>query len=274
MSILTPTEIKRLCVEYNLNPSKKYGQNYLISDVPIHKMIEAAHIIPGDVVYEIGPGFGILTFELLKAGAVVYAFEIEQKLRPYWESFEAEYPNLHIIWGNALKQWNDYVKKEKKPYKVVANLPYQITSEAFEVILESTFQPERMVCMVQKEVGERIVAEPGDMSILAVSIQYFGQPRIVGKISRGSFYPSPKVDSVILAINNISPRVNPQNFFKLVRAGFHHKRKKLVNNIAEHYSISKKEVEGKLTALTLNENVRAEELTIDEWVKLEELLTI
>lgn len=272
--ILTPTQIKQLCTEYNLSPSKKYGQNYLISESPIKKMIEAAEIKSGDIVYEIGPGFGILTFELLKAGARVRAFEIEQKLRPYWEKYEKEYPNLEIIWGNALRVWNEYVEKETYSFKVVANLPYQITSEAFEAILESPRQPERMVCMVQKEVAERIVAKPGEMSILAVSIQYFGTPRIVGKVSRGSFFPSPAVDSAVIAIKDIHAQKDSERFFKLVNAGFHHKRKMLVNNLAEVFDLSKPQVQNICRNASLIEGVRAEELSVSDWVKLDKLLTI
>ncbi len=273
MSLLTPTQIKRLCEEYSLSPSKKYGQNYLISELPVQKMVEAAGIKPGDVVYEIGPGFGILTFELLKAGAVVRAFEIEQKLKPYWEKYQAEYPNLEIVWGNVLWQWDEYVKNEKRPYKVIANLPYQITSEVLETILESSNQPEQVICMVQKEVAERIVARPGDMSILATSIQYFGIPKIVAKVSRGSFWPSPKVDSAVISITQIQPRADSTIFFKLVKAGFHHKRKKLLNNIVEAYHIPKTEVETVFESLNLNYNIRAEELSIEEWEKFSKLLT-
>ncbi|HRH23150.1 MAG TPA: 16S rRNA (adenine(1518)-N(6)/adenine(1519)-N(6))-dimethyltransferase RsmA [Candidatus Magasanikbacteria bacterium] len=273
MSLLTPTEIKRLCAEYSLTPSKKYGQNYLISELPVQKMIEAAQIKPGDAVYEIGPGFGILTFELLKAGAIVRAFEIEQKLKSYWEAHMVEYPGLEIVWGNVLRQWNEYIQNELRPYKVIANLPYQITSEVLETILESTNQPTQVICMVQKEVAERIVARPGDMSILAVSIQYFGVPKIVAKVSRGSFWPSPKVDSAVLSITNIQSRGESVDFFRLVKAGFHHRRKKLLNNIVEAYNISKIEVEDIFEKLNLNKNIRAEELSIEEWEKFSKLLT-
>lgn len=236
-------------------------------------MVEAAGIKPGDTVYEIGPGFGILTFELLKAGAHVRAFEIEQKLRPYWDSYQTSFPNLEIVWGNALRLWGDYVANEKGPYKVVANLPYQITSEALETILESDRPPETVVCMVQKEVAERIVAKPGDMSILAVSIQYFGTPRIVARVGKGSFFPSPKVDSAAVGIGDIVPRKDSKIFFKLVKAGFHHKRKMLANNLRDALHLEKKVIEHHLESLNLPLGVRAEALSVDDWIRLSELLT-
>ncbi len=273
MSVITPTEIKKLCERYGLNPSKKYGQNYLISDNPIRKMVEAADIRPGDRVYEIGPGFGVLTFELLKSGARVCAFEIEQKLRPYWEEQQVKYPNLEIVWGNALRLWGSYVANEKGSYKVVANLPYQITSEVLETILESDTPPETVVCMVQKEVAERIIAKPGDMSILAVSIQYFGTPRIVARVGKGSFFPSPKVDSAAVGIGNITSRKDSKIFFKLVKAGFHHKRKMLANNLRDALHLEKEVIEHHLESLNLPSGVRAEALSVDDWIKLSKLLT-
>lgn len=273
MSLLTPTQIKQLCEEYDLTPSKKYGQNYLISEVPIQKMIAAADIKPESRVYEIGPGFGILTFELLKAGAHVRAFEIEQKLRPYWEEYEKQYPNLEIVWGNALRQWEEYVSTEKEPYKVVANLPYQITSEMLETILESKNPPTQLVCMVQKEVGERIAAKPGDMSILAVSVQYFGKPKVVAKVGRGSFWPSPKVDSAVISVTDIQPKSDTTAFFSLVKSGFHHKRKFLSKNLSELNGLAKESIIGVFNAIGLSEKVRAEELSVEQWVNLDKLLT-
>ncbi len=273
MSILTPTVIKQLCERYALNPSKKYGQNYLISDAPIRKMIEAAEIKSGDVIYEIGPGFGVLTYALLEAGAQVRAFEIEQKLRPYWEEQQKKYPNLEIIWGNALRVWDEYSSREKMEYKVVANLPYQITSEALETILESARPPERVICMVQKEVAERIVAQPGDMSILAVAVQYFGTPRIVTRVGRGSFFPSPKVDSAVIEISDIKKREGVDIFFKIVKSGFHHKRKMLANNLRDAYSLEKEVIEQHLESLNLPSGVRAESLSVEQWIKLAKLLT-
>ncbi len=273
MSMLTPSQIKQLCEEYNLIPSKKYGQNYLISERPVQKMVEAAGIKPDSVVYEIGPGFGILTFGLLATGASVRAFEIEQKLRPYWEKYGAECPNLELVWGNALKEWNEYSEKEKKPYIVAANLPYQITSEMLQTILESSNPPQTLVCMVQKEVAERIVARPGNMSILAVSVQYFGKPRLVAQVSRGLFWPSPRVDSAIIAVENIQPQGKSKSFFDLVKAGFHHKRKLLSNNISEALHLEKQEVLSLFSRVGLDEKVRAEELSVDQWVRLHELLT-
>lgn len=272
MTTLSPSAIKQLCETYDLRPSKKYGQNYLISGVPIQKMITAASIQKDDMVYEIGPGFGVLTFALLEAGARVRAFEIEKKLQPYWEKYTREYPNLEIVWGNVLKNWNNYIASEKE-YTVVANLPYQITSEALEVMLTSENPPHTIVCMVQKEVGERIAAHAGDMSILAVSVQYFGKPKIVASVSRGLFYPSPKVDSAIIAITDIEKKGASKSFFDLVKMGFHHKRKMLLKNISAYNKKDKKIIEDAFAHVSLDTKIRAEELSVEQWIKLHELLT-
>ncbi len=273
MSILTPSEIKQLCEKYTLTPSKKYGQNYLISESPIHKMIAAAGIKKGDRVYEVGPGFGVLTFELLKTGANIRAFEIEKKLQPYWETFLQEYANFEIVWGNVLAQWNTYIPEEKYPYTVVANLPYQITSEMLEVMLESVNPPKTIVCMVQREVADRIVAKPGEMSILAVSIQYFGKPRIVTTVSRGSFWPQPKVDSAVIAVTDIQLREKSKEFFRIVRIGFSHKRKYVLKNLSDGLLIDKEKMREIFSQADIDVQARAEQLSIEKWIQLAELLT-
>src|SRR3989339_933831 len=165
---LTPSHLKQLCQQYDLTPSKKYGQNYLISQAPIEKMLDASGIQSGDKVVEIGPGFGVLTFALLERGADVTAFEIERKLEPYWQEKKKieKLRNLEIIWGDVLKEIRSPIKSgtkfEIRNFKVVANLPYQITSHVLRTLLELKNKPfgsaqgkaERIIVMVQREVAE------------------------------------------------------------------------------------------------------------------------
>ncbi|MBP9760763.1 MAG: ribosomal RNA small subunit methyltransferase A [Candidatus Magasanikbacteria bacterium] len=271
--IHSPKELKELCAKYSLTPSKQYGQHYLISETPIHKMVEAAGIEPGDTVVEVGPGFGILTTAVAEKAGRVMTFEIEKKLAPYWEVMGKTYPNVEVIWGNVLTQFDRYAHTFPPEYIVVANLPYQITSQAIRIFLESAHPPKRMVVMIQKEVAERIVAKPSDMSVLSVSVQYFGTPRIVTKVSGGSFWPIPKVDSAVIAIDHIHAQPKSEEFFRIVRAGFHNKRKQLWRNLADALSIPKERVQEVLLQVKQNEKVRAEEVSVEEWRRIVELLS-
>lgn len=282
-NLFKPTYLQALCQECGLNPSKKYGQNYLITDAPVKKMIEAAEINKKDIVIEIGPGFGILTFPLVAKAKKIIAFEIEKKLENYWERklqdlktkrLEDSIGEIEIVWGNALYNLKSDVLSLPSNYKVVANLPYQITSNILRVLLELENKPESITVMVQKEVADRICAKPGDMSILAVSVQYFGEPKIITKVPKGCFWPSPRVDSAVLHIktrnleNQKTKKQADDLFFKVVRAGFMNKRKQLWRNLSESLKIDKKKVQTLLGEITGNELIRAEELSVEQWTNL------
>lgn len=266
--MITPTNLKELCATYGLSPSKAYGQNYLISDAPIQKMIEAAGIDTEDTVIEIGPGFGILTFALAQKAKKVIAFEIEKKLKSYWDEKILEFPNVEIIWGNVLKEFTVHHPRFAGHYTLVANLPYHITSNVFRIILEAEHKPKKIVVMVQKEVADRIVAKPGDMSVLAVSVQYYGAPRIVTKVAKGSFWPSPKVDSAVIEVDvkqTKTDNVTDENFFRIVKIGFSNKRKQLWRNLVDGMGLDKILVRNILKEVTGNEIIRAQELSVDDW---------
>ncbi|OGH83886.1 MAG: ribosomal RNA small subunit methyltransferase A [Candidatus Magasanikbacteria bacterium RIFOXYB2_FULL_40_13] len=279
-NLLTPTILKQLCAKYNLSPSKKYGQNFLVSETPIKQMISAAELDKEDTVLEIGPGFGILTFALAEKAGKVIAFEIEKKLEKYWEEKIKEHNNIEIIWGNAIKQITSYELRFTS-YKVIANLPYQITSHVLRTLLELENKPQKIVVMVQKEVAERICASPGDMSLLAVSVQYYGEPKIIARVSRGNFWPEPKVDSAVLSIKTLKPqhqskaRCGAQHkniktfdddlFFKVVRAGFANKRKQLWRNLSVGLKIDKEKAQKIILEVAGNEKIRAEELSVEQW---------
>lgn len=273
--MLTPTQIKNLCEQFGLSPSKQYGQNYLISEAPIKKMIDAATVSAEDTIVEIGPGFGILTLALAPRVRQVIAFEIEKKLTPYWQEKQQEYGNIEVVWGNVLQALPSRLSTHLQPYKVLANLPYQITSDAIRLLLELEHQPEIIILMVQKEVAERIAAKPGDMSLLSVAVQYYGQVSIVAQVSRGSFWPSPKVDSALIAIvpaHNSRTRQETQWFFRVARAGFAHKRKQLWRNLSEGLHLPGDVVKGILSRVVENEKIRAEEVGVPAWREIAQLL--
>lgn len=267
--MLRPKDIIRLCETYHLTPSKSYGQNYLISPGPIEKMIAAADIQTNDTVIEIGPGFGILTSALAHKAKKVIAFEIERKLQSYWAEKQPMYPNVEIVWGDFLRQWRRTVQPPSR-YTVAANVPYQITSKIIRTFLESDPQPECLVIMVQKEVAMRICARPGEMSLLALSVQLFGEPKIIANIPKGNFWPVPKVDSAIL---RIVPRqsmddVDEKRFFAIAKAGFANKRKQVWRNISAKTGVSPELVRQALADITGDEKVRAEDLSVAEWLEL------
>lgn len=271
--LFRPTHLQELCKQYNLNPSKKYGQNYLITDSPVKKMIEAADLKKTDIVVEIGPGFGVLTFALAEKVEKVIAFEIEKKLEEYWEENSLE--NLEVIWGNALNHLAD-ISSKLLEYKVVANLPYQITSNILRTLLELENKPKSITVMVQREVADRIIAKPGDMSMLAVSVQYYGEPKKIVKVSKGNFWPSPKVDSAVLHIDINSKQESrefDEKFFEVVRAGFANKRKQLWRNLSVGLKLENEEIKSILKQILGNEKIRAEELCVEDWVKITNHLT-
>ncbi|MDD2758096.1 MAG: 16S rRNA (adenine(1518)-N(6)/adenine(1519)-N(6))-dimethyltransferase RsmA [Patescibacteria group bacterium] len=277
VKLFNPDYLRSLCYKYGLQPSKKYGQNFLINEEPVAKIIEAAGIKKTDTVVEIGPGFGVLTFALAAKAKKVLAFEIEKKLENYWQEKAPE--NVEIIWGNVLKANCELRTANcELPYKVVANLPYQITSPVIRTFLEADNPPATMTLMVQKEVAERICAEPGDMSVLAVSVQYYAQPEIIVIVPRANFWPEPKVDSAVIKIVRSSQFAvhsapEKEKFFKMVKAGFANRRKLLIKNLLPVIGKQNRgTLERAFTDLGLPKTARAQELSVEEWKALAELI--
>lgn len=278
-NLFKPSYLEELCKEYRLRPSKEYGQNYLISDAPIHAMVEAAGLENTDNVVEVGPGFGVLTMALSPKVEKVVAFEIEQKIKNYWDFLQKEYKNVEIIWGNVLQQASKFEEKisDLRSYKVIANVPYQITSQIFRLFLEDlSVRPTCIVTMVQKEVAERMCAKRGELSLLALSVQYYGTPRIVSKVSKGNFWPMPAVDSAVIAIDvnkkHLYTKEQDKWFFEVVRAAFSHKRKQAWKNISDSLGIEKEVIQNVLRKVVGNEQVRAQDVVVEEWVEIAMLL--
>lgn len=265
--LFNPDYLQHLCQKYGLRPSKQYGQNFLLNEEVIEKMIEAGEINKKNTVVEVGPGFGVLTLPISQKAGKVLAYEIEKKIQPYWEERLKEHKNLEIIWGNVLYNKDFNLKK----YKVIANLPYQITSQVIRFFLEQENKPENMVIMVQKEVGERICAKPGDLSVLGLSVQFYGEPEIVAIVSKNNFYPEPKVDSAVIKITlkKDLPEINEKEFFNFIKAGFINKRKLLIKNLKNYLGKKNKEkIDMAFEKMGFLSNVRAQELSVEDWIKL------
>ncbi|MCX6760203.1 MAG: 16S rRNA (adenine(1518)-N(6)/adenine(1519)-N(6))-dimethyltransferase RsmA, partial [Candidatus Nealsonbacteria bacterium] len=215
----------------NIKPNKRLGQNFLIDKAALNKIISAADLSENDVVLEIGPGTGMLTRELLKITKKVIAVEKDKKMAEVLKNNFKDCKNLEIINKDILKIDDLNIKE----YKLVANIPYYITSPIIRKFLEYSNPPKLMVLTIQKEVAQRICSRPPDMSLLAISVQFYAKPKIISYISKNSFWPKPKVDSAILKIQDIknkNPEIDVASFFNILRAGFKQPRKQLQNNIS------------------------------------------
>ena len=255
--------------------SSKLGQNFLKNKEIAKKIVKAANLSAQDVVLEIGSGKGILTEELAKYAGKVVAIEIDKDLIKLLRNKLHNNKNVEFINEDILRvNLKNLLGYKISKYKVVANLPYYITSPVIRMFLESDFPPEEMILMVQKEVAERITAEPPQMSILSVSVQYYAKPELLFYVDKSNFSPAPEVDSAVLRISNFQfPISNPErnNFFRVVRSGFCAKRKTLVNNLVNSFHLDKRDVEEKIKKVRILPTSRAQELDIRKWKKLAEV---
>jgi 16S rRNA (adenine1518-N6/adenine1519-N6)-dimethyltransferase len=270
---LPPLDIPRLLKQYGLRPSKGLGQNFLQDNHLLRKIVAAADLEPADDVLEIGAGLGSLTRYLALAARSVTAVELDARLMTPLKAVVAPYSNVRLIQGDIL-ELAPATLMERPGYAVVANIPYYITSAVIRHLLESEPRPDRLVLTIQREVAERICAGPGDMSLLALSVQVYGRPEIVAQIPAEAFYPAPKVDSAVLRVRihaqPVVPAARLESFFRLVRAGFSQKRKKLRNALSAGLRIAPVEAEQLLAAAGIDPQRRAETLTLEEWGRLTE----
>jgi len=261
--------IKSILTKYNIQPKKRLGQSFLIDKNILEKIINAANLSKNDIVLEIGPGLGSLTKELAKRVKRVIAIEKDKVMARVLEKTlkENKINNVEIINKDILKIPNYELLITN--YKLIANLPYYITSPVIRKFLEAENRPQQMILMVQKEVAERIIAKNNKMSLLSVSVQFYAKPEIISYVSKDSFYPKPKVDSAIIKITpQQTPEINIKKFFELVKISFSSKRKKLKNNITPWLKMEKPDFEKILKELKINPNIRAENLSIKDWLKL------
>jgi 16S rRNA (adenine1518-N6/adenine1519-N6)-dimethyltransferase len=264
---------KTILAGYGLEPKKSLGQNFLFDENVLERIVEAADLEPADQVLEIGPGLGSLTALLAETAQRVVAVELDGRFLPILKNELAGLDNVQIVQGDILDQDPAYLLPE--PYKVVANVPYYITGAILRHLLSGGHKPSSMVLTVQKEVAERLTAGPPNMSLLAVSVLYYGNIEQVMTIKAGAFWPRPDVDSAVIKID-IRPEVGfneeeEQAFFKIVRAGFGQKRKQLQKNLRQ-LGLSRNAVAAALEETGIEGRRRAETLTLDEWLNLVQAL--
>jgi len=269
--------VKNLLKKRGIQPSKKLGQNFLVDELVFEKILRAAELSKTDTVLEIGPGVGNLTLRLAKRAKEVIAVEKDRKMCKILKKVleEQNIKNVRLINEDILKlEIKDQILKA---YKLVANLPYYITSPVIRKFLESKRIPETIVLMVQKEVAQRICANPGKMSLLAVSVQFYAKTKIISYVSKKSFWPEPKVDSAIIKIIPLKIQLKDEfikTFFKIVKAGFSQPRKQLVNNLSKELNLEKEKIREWLLRNDIQPSQRAETLSVDSWKKLTKSYTI
>jgi 16S rRNA (adenine1518-N6/adenine1519-N6)-dimethyltransferase len=264
------------------------GQNFLIDERVLRKIIGAANLTKSDVVLEVGPGIGNLTLELAKKVKKVIAIEKDPKMIEILKENLKKFKNVEIIKSDILhlplhkpQTTACYLCQD---YKVVANIPYYLTSPLIRKFLEAEIKPKEMILMVQKEVAQRICAKPPEMSLLAVSVQFYVHlvkssqsefnrvgPKIIAFVSKKSFWPQPKVDSAIIRIApqiNTDKKTDSRRLFQVVRAGFSHPRKQLINNLSKELKIDREKIRNLLLKNNIKPEQRAETLTVENWISL------
>ncbi|MEK7659493.1 MAG: 16S rRNA (adenine(1518)-N(6)/adenine(1519)-N(6))-dimethyltransferase RsmA [Patescibacteria group bacterium] len=262
-------------MKLSITPKKSLGQNFLVNPRILDKIVAAAEITKEDIVLEVGPGTGNLTKKLAEKAEKVIAIEKDRRLVPILNQQLSANSNVEIINEDILKFNPIGSKLLAGGYKIVANIPYYITSRFLRKIFTEWPKPKLVVLTIQKEVAQRIIARPPKMSLLAVSVQLFAELKIVGYISKENFRPRPKVDSTIikLAPKEKLPTDNHEKFFKIIRAGFSQKRKLLISNL-EKLAVNKNKLAEIFKKTEINPKSRAENLSIENWIKLTKILII
>jgi len=270
-----------------LRPQKKWGQHFLTDARILESIADAADVSPTDTILEIGPGLGHLTRALARRAGRVIAIEIDGKLATKLQDEFSSVSNVAIVQGNVLDaradEWIERYGNQitgagkipapvNMPFKVVANLPYYITSAILRHLLQTANKPSVIVVMVQREVAQRMIAQPPAMNLLAIGVQFFARPRIVRTIAAGAFYPPPQVDSAVVRLDVFpEPRLGTsetEEFFEIVHAGFGERRKQLFNALRHRLSDSARLIAQALANAGIDPTRRAETLTLPEWLAL------
>jgi len=267
------TTVKRILQEYQTVAQKRLGQHFLINAEILDRIVTAAKLTSADEVLEIGPGFGTLTRALAQKAHRVVAVEKDIAMVKACRGINADLTNIKVVEGNALALAEEFFRQNfpKKHYKVVANLPYYLTSAIIRFFLNSPHRPDMMVLMVQKEVAERIVATPPDANLLSVAVQFYGKPEIITLVPKQNFWPMPKVDSAVIRITphkKAPADIDDHKFFRLVKAGFGERRKQIHNSLAGGLRLEPALIQKILSKSGIEPTRRAQTLNLTEWIKL------
>jgi 16S rRNA (adenine1518-N6/adenine1519-N6)-dimethyltransferase len=272
----TAAVVRQRLRRLGITPRKRLGQNFLVDPDVLSRLLQIADVGLDDTVVEIGPGMGVLTHELVRRARRVVAVEKDPELVATLQRALKDAPNLTLVTGDVL-HFDPAQYAVDPPYQVVANLPYYVTSPTMRHFMEEVARPQSMVLMVQREVAERIVARPGEMSLLSVSVQFYAEARLAAIVPPEAFYPIPKVESAIVRLD-VLPRplldVDPSSFFRLVQAGFSQPRKQLHNTLAQRLWFPPGGASQALNAADIDPQRRAQTLSLQEWEVLWKVLSL
>jgi 16S rRNA (adenine1518-N6/adenine1519-N6)-dimethyltransferase len=267
--------VHQLLRRYDLEPNKRLGQHFLVAEGVLNKIVASADLTPEDKVLEIGAGLGTLTRPLAEQAAQIVAVEIDRRLIPILEQELGGYANVTIIQGNILKM-DPAALMEGQDYKVISNLPYGITSSVLRQLLEARPSPNRMVLTMQREVAQRILAQDGRMSLLAISVHFYAQPKLLLRIRPGAFYPPPEVESAVISLDRHKSRpvetYDVDTYFRVVRAGFSQPRKQLRNSLSAGLPLDRAAVSESLQRAGIDPRKRAERLHLKDWEQIVQAL--
>lgn len=276
--------IKEFLKKYNFFPNDLLGQNFLVNEIALQDIVDAAEIEPGDEVLEIGPGIGNLTKLIAEKAAYVLAVEkdpryfpilkdqLGEKLIPHTRTPKSS-ASVEVIFDDVTKY--NFQEKLAPGYKVVANIPYYITGKIIEMLLKAEKRPSKIAILVQKEVAQRVTAEAGELSILAISVQLYSKARIALHVPKEDFYPMPKVDSALLILDVLDKPlydVDEKKFFRIIKASFAGKRKQIHNTLKNNLGLDEKRVQEVLAATKIDPKSRPQELTLEQWFELYKIL--
>jgi 16S rRNA (adenine1518-N6/adenine1519-N6)-dimethyltransferase len=265
----TPGQLRRIMGAERLRPRKSLSQNFLTDPEVLEEIVAAAELTAGDNVVEIGPGLGVLTRRLLAAGASVLAVELDARLAEYLRRELYGLDRFELIEADALSLHPREMFPDV-PFKLVANIPYHITSPLLHEFLEGERPPELTVLLVQLEVADRVAAPPGRMSYLSVFVQNVADAEVVARVPASAFEPAPEVDSAVLRLRRRSAPVVPpgearEPFYRVVQAGFRQRRKQVHNGLTRELQLEREVVESALAACGVDPERRPQTLTVDEW---------
>lgn len=275
---MTIETLKNILSHYGLSPNKTYGQNFLMDEIVLEDMIDTAGVTDKDIVLEVGPGIGNLTERMLKRAEKVYSIEKDPQFLPVMKKLAKEHKNFWYEMGDALTVDFQNLLPSEREYKVVANIPYYITGKIVQLFLRAEKRPTSMTLLMQKEVAENIVAKPGSLNLLAISVQLFADAKITEIVPARKFYPAPKVDSAVINITlHQKPKYkidDEKKLFRILRACFAGKRKQLHNTLTNNLKLDKTLVHSALEKLGIDSKARPQQLTISQWLELNKLLDV
>ena len=272
--MMTVENFKRYLTDKGLNPNKTFGQNFLINDIVLHDIVDGAEIKNTDTVVEVGPGIGNMTQLLSAKAKKVVCVEKDTQFKKLLSTVEAKSGNVKVMYGDILS--TNFWGEISGEYIVVANIPYYITGKIIQLFLRAERKPRSVTLLTQKEVAENMVAKPGKLNLLGVSVQLIGEASILQVVPSRDFFPPPKVTSAVVKII-LSPKpklpINEEEkFFKLLHAAFLGKRKQIHNTLTNNLTLPKEEIISVLNELGIKEQSRPQELSVDDWIRLFEKL--